>query len=240
MIVSVAQLALAFGVVAAGATVQRTVGFGAAMVSVPLLLLIDPQLVPGPVVTANLALIVMMSIGTGHHADQRGVRWLVTGLLPGTLLAAVALSLATRDALTVLAAVIVLAAVGGFLLVGNIPLRRRTLLVGGTLSAFMGTTAGVGGPAMALLYGSHPGDTVRATLSRVFVVNWVLTMTTLTLTGTIGVAQVATGLALMPGSICGVLAGRRVAQRVEPSQLRVAVLVVAATSALAAIARVLV
>ena len=47
------ELLLGLVCVTAGAAVQSTIGFGAALVSVPLLLLLDPRLVPGPVTVAG-------------------------------------------------------------------------------------------------------------------------------------------------------------------------------------------
>lgn len=228
-------LVLALAVVTLGATVQRTVGFGAALISVPLLLLIDADLVPGPVVVANLALIAMMITGTGGHADRTGVRWMAIGLPFGTVLAVGALALMPEDLLAVVAGATVLAAVVAVALYGGVPIRRRSLWTAGVLSGFMGTTAGVGGPPLALLYSRAPGDTVRATLSRVFLVSWVLVIAALALTGRLGRAEVVAGLAMMPGGVVGVLLGRQVSARVDPARLRTAVLVVSATSALAAI-----
>ncbi len=49
------ELALAIAVVALGAAVQGSVGFGANLVAAPLLTLIDPSLVPVPIVVAALA-----------------------------------------------------------------------------------------------------------------------------------------------------------------------------------------
>lgn len=233
------ELGLALLVVAVGATVQRTVGFGAALVSVPLLLLIDPDLVPGPVVVANLALIAMMAIGTGGDADWRGVRWMAVGLLPGALVGALALALVPEDQLAVLAGAIVLAAVVGFVAYGQVALRRRALWGGGVLSGFMGTTAGVGGPPIALLYGAAPPDTVRATLCRVFLVNWVLVIATLTAIGLLGADEIRIGLVLMPGGYLGVLAGRWVSARVAADRLRTPVLALSATTAVVAILRAL-
>ena len=233
------QLALAIGVVALGATVQRTVGFGAALVSVPLLLLIDADLVPGSFVVANLALIGMMALGTGGHADRRGVRWMAFGLPFGTLLAVGALALVPEDLLAVVAGSIVLAAVVAVALYGGVAIRPRSLWAAGLLSGFMGTTAGVGGPPLALLYSRAPGDTVRATLSRVFLVNWFLVLGALSLTGRLDAGDVLAGLVMMPGGFLGVLAGRRVSARVDASQLRTAVLVLSATSAVVAIVQAL-
>ena len=50
---------MASAVVAIGATVQASVGFGLALISTPLLVLIDPQLVPGPMIFASMLLVVL-------------------------------------------------------------------------------------------------------------------------------------------------------------------------------------
>ena len=56
-------LLLATLVMAFGALVQGVLGFGGALVSVPLLLLMDPRLVPGPTTVAGTVL-------TRHHLDE--------------------------------------------------------------------------------------------------------------------------------------------------------------------------
>ncbi|HYI60691.1 MAG TPA: sulfite exporter TauE/SafE family protein [Acidimicrobiales bacterium] len=233
------EVLVALAAVAAGSTVQRTLGFGAALVSVPLLLLIDPRLVPGPITIAGLALIGLMLVGTHRDADWRGVRWIAVGLVPGTVVAGVAVALLPQTMLVAGAGLLILAAVGAVLAQRHPPVGRRSLLGSGALSGFMGTTAGVGGPPVALLYHGAQAAVLRATLARVFLVSAVLTLVALAGARRLGTTEWMTGLALMPGGPLGYAVGGRLAGRVDGARLRTGVLVVSALSALAAIARAL-
>jgi uncharacterized membrane protein YfcA len=237
-LVTALQMVLAVGVMTLGATVQRTLGFGAALVAVPLLLVIDTRLVPGPIAIAGIALVVLMSVGTSGEADWRGVRWMVLGLVPGTAVAGLALLTLSPDVLAVAAGAVVLVGVAAVAARRHVRIGRRSLVGSGALSGFMGTTAGVGGPPIALLYSSTAGPTLRATLARVFLASSVMTVATLTLTHRLGATELSAGLAMMPGGPLGLLAGRQVSARVDAARLRTGVLVVSAASALVAIARV--
>lgn len=230
-------MALAVGIVALGATVQRALGFGAAMVSVPLLLLVDPRLVPGPVTVAGIALVALMQVGTGRDTDWAGVRWMVLGLVPGTVVAGFALVVLPATALAVAAGVLVLAGVGAVAAERSVVVRRRSLLGSGALSGFMGTAAGIGGPPIALLYSGAHGAVLRATLARVFMASAVLTVATLAWAHRLAAPDWAVGVAMMPGGLLGFAAGGRLAPHLDGDRLRGAVLVVSAASALAAIAR---
>src|SRR6476620_8290367 len=98
------EIVLALLCVIVGAAVQGSIGFGASLVSIPLLLLVNPMLVPGPAAVAGLT-INLIGMGTGiEHADWRGARWAVLGLIPGTLVAAVVLTFVTGTAVAVLSA----------------------------------------------------------------------------------------------------------------------------------------
>lgn len=233
------EVVVAVVAVAIGSTVQRALGFGAALVSVPLLLLIDPRLVPGPVTIAGLALIGLMVAGTHRDADWRGVRWIAVGLVPGTAVAAVALALLPQAVLAAGAGFLILGAVGAVLAQRRLPVRRRSLLGSGALSGFMGTTAGVGGPPVALLYHGAQAPVLRATLARVFLVSAVFTLVALAGARRLGTTEWATGLVLMPGGPLGYAAGGRLAPHIDGARLRSGVLVVSALSALAVIARAL-
>lgn len=234
------EIVLALLCVIVGAAVQGSIGFGASLVSIPLLLLVNPMLVPGPAAVAGLT-INLIGMGAGvEHADWRGARWAVVGLLPGTAVAAVVLSQFTGNAIAVLSAVAVLVAVGVSAVGARPGYGRRVLLGAGFFSGYLNTTAGVGGPPMALAYQDAPAKTLRATLPVVFVAATILTMVTLARTGHLSAVDWRVGLILAPGGAIGYYATRGVAQRVDGDRLRAAVLAVSALSALAALARVLV
>lgn len=232
-------LLLALACLAIGAAVQGAIGFGASLVSIPLLLLVDPHLVPGPATVAGLSInLIGMAVGL-EHVDWRGVRWASIGLIPGTVVAAIVLSVVSGNTVALLSALAVLAAVGvsaaGLRPAGH----RRVLLGAGLFSGYLNTTAGVGGPPMALAYQDAPAKTLRATLPVVFLVATAFTIATLARTGHLDGQDWGIGLLLAPGGAIGFFAARGLAERIDGARLRSAVLIVSGLSALAAVARVL-
>jgi uncharacterized membrane protein YfcA len=231
------EIVLALLCVVVGAAVQGSIGFGASLVSIPLLLLVNPMLVPGPAAIAGLTInVIGMGVGVSD-ADWHGARWAVVGLLPGTAVAAVVLSVASGNAIAVLSAGAVLVAVAVSAFGARPAYRRRLLLGAGFFSGYLNTTAGVGGPPMALAYQDAPAKTLRATLPVVFLAATVLTMITLARTGHLSAVDWRIGLVLAPGGAIGYYATRGLAARIDGDRLRTAVLVVSACSALAALAR---
>lgn len=235
---SALEIALALGCVVLGAAVQATIGFGASLVSIPLLLLVNPALVPGPAAVAGLTVNLIGMRAGAADADWRGVRWASVGLVPGTLVAAWALARFSGDAIGVLSATAVLAAVGVSALGMRPAGERRVLLAAGVFSGYLNTTAGVGGPPLALAYQDAPAKVLRATLPSVFVIATVLTMAILMETGHLDAVDWRIGLLLAPGGAIGYWAARSWAGRVDGSRLHGAVLAVSALSALAALARI--
>jgi len=232
------EIVLALLCVIVGAAVQGSIGFGASLVSIPLLLLVNPMLVPGPAAVAGLTInLIGMGVGV-EDADWRGAKWAVVGLVPGTAVAAGVLSVATGNAVAVLSAGAVLVAVAVSALGVRPGTGRRIFLGAGFFSGYLNTTAGVGGPPMALAYQDAPARTLRATLPVVFVAATVLTMITLARTGHLSAVDWRIGLILAPGGAIGYSATRGLAHRIDGDRLRTAVLAVSAISATAALARV--
>jgi len=232
------DLLLALLCVVLGASVQATIGFGAALVSIPLMLLVNPALVPGPATVAGLTVNLIGMRAGAAHADWRGVRWAVVGLVPGTLAAAWALAHFSGDEVGVLSATAVLAAVAVSAMVVRPVGGRRVLLAAGMFSGYLNTTAGVGGPPLALAYQDAPAKVLRSTLPAVFVIATVLTMGILVETGHLDAVDWRTGLLLAPGGAVGYLLARTWADRIDGARLRGAVLALSAVSAIAALARI--
>lgn len=224
------QLLLACAVVTVGSLVQGTIGFGNALVSAPLLLLIQPSLVPGPFTIAGIALNLLMLSGDRGSADPR-IRWAAVGLVPGTVVAGVALAIMSDHALAVTASSFVLVAVllsaGGLTIVPG----PGSLLVTGAVSGFMGTVSSVGGPPVALLYQRAGGPRLRATLARFFVVSSSLALVAIVAAGRLDGDQLRAGIAMLPGALAGWLVARRLVGRVDRLTMRPVVLSVSAISA---------
>ena len=60
------ELALGLVVFTIGCTIQGVLGFGAGLFSVPILALIDPQFVPGPVLLVNPLLSGLYALSLIH------------------------------------------------------------------------------------------------------------------------------------------------------------------------------
>ena len=187
-----------------GATLQGVVGFGANLFAVPILALIDPGFVPGPVLIVNPLLSGLYTWRERGHADHSGLRWALTGRVPGIAIGILALGAVSEDRLGVLFGVLLLVAMA-LRLVGISPRRTPgTLLAGGCLSGFMGTAVGVGGPPIALLYHDAPGPVLRATMSPYFLVGTVASVAALAVSGHFGVDDLLLGLCLVPAALIGV------------------------------------
>jgi uncharacterized membrane protein YfcA len=233
------QYALALAVVAVGAALQGSVGFGANLVAAPLLVLIDPSLVPGPLIANSLALNLAVIRREPDLASRawREARWPILGQFPGTVAGAVLLAATSTRNLTVLLAVVTLVAVG--LSAARLDVRRTplTLTVAGALSGVMGTASGIGGPPVALLYQRATGPEIRAGISRFFVVSAAWSAVVLAAFGRFDLATLARGAGLAPGMAAGYLVSGQLLGRVERRHVRRAVLGLSTVSALVALAR---
>jgi uncharacterized membrane protein YfcA len=231
------ELVAAAGAAALGAVVQGSVGFGLSLVTVPLLFLIDPSFVPGPVLCVAIVLTLLLSHRERRSIDFHGVAWVLAGRIPGTVFGAAALVVLPTDVLSVLFGVLVLLAVAfSSLRVRGEP-KRRSLTGVGLLSGFMGTTAALGGPPVALLLQNLPGARLRGTLSGIFLVGASVSLAALVVVGHFGRQELTLALALLPGALAGFAFSGLTAPILDRGYTRPVVLVLASAAALVAIGR---
>lgn len=222
-------------VILVGSAIQGAVGFGANLFAAPLLVLIDPAFVPGPIIISSFVLNLLVSRREdGRHA-WREVRWPIAGQIPGAIAGAAVLSVIAPDHLAEFFAIVILLAVGLSVSGLHPPRNRGTLLVAGTTAGFMGTTVGIGGPPIALLYQHATGPQIRAALSRFFGAGCVISLTMLTFFGKFHVTDLVTGLLLLPGTIIGYFISSKILHHVDRGHVRIAVLTLSAVAAVAAL-----
>ena len=230
----------ASAIVMVGAILQGSVGFGLGMLAAPLLVLIDPGFVPAPLLSAALALTVLVAQRERHAIDFRGVGWALVGRLPGTFIGAAVMAVAPERATSILVGVIVFVAVG---LIGSgmsLPRTPRVLFGAGTLSGFMGTTTSIGGPPIAALYHDAAGDKVRGTMSGFFVIGLVITLTALAFVGRFGRPELVKAACLIPGAVVGYAVSSHIAPILDRGYTRTAVLSVSALAGVSVIVQTLV
>jgi uncharacterized protein len=219
-----------------GATLQASVGFGIALVVVPLLALMNPSFVPGPMLFASLFLALIMAFRGWGAMDKRKMSQALFGLFLGTGIAALALTVISADRLPRIFGVLILIAVAISVSGIHVPLTKINLISAGLVSGIMGTVAGIHGPPVALLYQRQAGDTVRATLAVFFVIGYSTALVALSLVGRLGVQEIKVGFSFAPGVFAGYLLARFALKRFDRGPwLRTAILSVATLSAIALI-----
>lgn len=223
--------------VALGAILQASTGLGGGLVIVPLLALIDLELVPGPLILASLALSFLMTYRGRESIDFSHVTTLIVGLIAGTALGTVSIFAVPVDRAGILFGLLVLLAAAITAVGKSIRFTRSNLIAAGALSGFMGVTAAIGAPVLALLYQHEEGKTLRATLGFLYFVSSLLMLAFLYAADRFGARELRLGLYLIPGFVLGYVLARPLARMLDRGHTRTAVLVISAASAVLLITR---
>lgn len=233
------EIVLALVLVALGSTLQGSIGFGLAVVAAPLLLLIDPVWVPGPMLLAATLLVILLAHREREHIIGDDVGLGILGRVLGTIPAAYALRVLPQQFYDLVFAAIVLIGVALSASGMHIARTRRNVVVAGVLSGLGSTISSIGGPPMALVYQHERGPNVRGTLSAIFVAGALISIGGLWWVGYFGVVELALGLLLMPAILVGFALSRFTATWVDHRRIRPAILAVSALSGVIILARAL-
>lgn len=225
-----ASYLMVFGITASGAVLQGSVGFGLGLIGVPLLVLIDPVFVPGPLLLAAFLLNLLMSHREHGSIDYQSVKWAIPGRLLGALFGAGLLSAIPKDRISILFEAMVLLAVAVSFTGLDLRPHAQNVLLAGTFSGFMGTTAAIGGPPMALVLQKQKGPRIRSTLSVIFAAGTVISIATLVVIGRFGPQELQAAVILFPGIVLGFFISRHTARVLDRGYIRRAVLITSALS----------
>ena len=177
------QLAVAMVVVLLGGLVQGVIGYGMNLVVVPILAILIPGSVPGSMVLLSMPMTLTMLLREHHAIDWPGVRWIVAGRFPGTVVGLVVLAALPDAQLAFAIGLAIMLGVVLSVIHPGLPIDRRTTFGAGVLSGISDTTASIGGPPLALLYQHAPPHTFRATLATSFLIGATVTGTALAVPG---------------------------------------------------------
>ncbi len=231
------EFAVAFAVSFVASAVHSTVGFGFALLSVPLLSLLNPVFAPVPQLLVVFPLTLAILFRELHAVEVRSTLWIFAGRVPGALIGVALLKVLTVAALDVLMAVMVIA--GVYLVLSRSSFRRTPAreMTAGVASGTMAMVSAIGGPPIALLYRNDSGPTVRANLGLVFAVGLAITITVRAAAGEVSSEEVVVGAALLPSVLLGLLASKSLIPRVEGGRLRNAIVLIAGGAALLLLVR---
>ncbi|HHM05838.1 MAG TPA: sulfite exporter TauE/SafE family protein [Gammaproteobacteria bacterium] len=229
---SILDFFLSLLVITLSAVVQAATGLGAGLLIVPLLALIHFDLVPGPVIFGSLALTALMSYRGRRDIRYAGMSALLPGLVAGMIVGALTVSYVPPASLGLVFGMLIILAVVLSARGLRVAFKPSVLVAAGVLSGFMGTTAAVGAPILALLYQHEEGKTLRATLAFLYLLSSVLMLLMLHLVGYFSSDHMVLGVYLMPGFVLGYVLAQRLTRQLDSGYTRPAVLMVSVVSAL--------
>lgn len=234
---SLLEIALAILVVLAGAAVQAAIGMGLNLFTVPILALIDPVFVPGPVLLHSFLLSCAASYGLRADIQWRELGISLIGLIAGTLAGAAALAMVSADILPQLFGWLVVVAVVVTAAGLHIPVTIRSLVGASTVSGAMGTVAGMHGPPIGLLYQRETPSRVRGALLPFFMFANALSLIALAAIGRFGWPELHASALLLPGLVAGFLAAPLLMRLLGPRAIRFSLLAISGASGLLLVLR---
>ncbi|MBB1437536.1 sulfite exporter TauE/SafE family protein [Shewanella sp. SG41-4] len=224
-------LILASIIVFFGALTQSLIGFGLAVVASPLLYIVNPQLVPVPIIVMGFAISAMTLFRERGHLQFNGLQYALLGRIPGGFLGAGLLLFAPQAILGLVIAAIVFIAVILSIFRFTAPINRISLFIAGVFSGIFGNIAAIGGPPMAILLAGQDPSQFRAALSAFFVFSSLIALAILAIVGLVEVKHLWLSLLLLPSVVAGYLVSGRLIGLVDKDKTRIATLVLCSISA---------
>jgi uncharacterized membrane protein YfcA len=218
-----------------GSIVQGSVGFGLGLLAAPLLILIEPDFVPGPLLLAALFLNIFISHRERNSVDTPSLKWLIPGRILGTIIAALLIKFLPEQTISILFGGLVLLAAVMSISGLHLSLIPGNLFSVGTLSGFMATTTGIGGPPLALLLQRKKGAILRGTLAAIFLVGTFMAVLALAIIGRFGLKELILSILLFPAVVVGFIFSGRISGHVDKGYTRIAVLTISIVSAVVVI-----
>ncbi|QYK03199.1 sulfite exporter TauE/SafE family protein [Shewanella psychrotolerans] len=225
-------LVLASLIIFIGALTQSLIGFGLAVVASPLLYLVDPSLVPAPVILMGFSISLLTLFRERGSLEFNGLQYALIGRIPGGILGASLLLWAPQPILGLAIAIIVALAVLLSLLKLSLPITRTSLFAAGILSGIFGNIAAIGGPPLAILLSGKDAKQFRAALSAFFIFSSTIALIILGFSGLLTLHHFYISLLLLPSVILGYLLANRLIGRVDKHKTRIMTLCLCSLSAI--------
>ena len=230
-------LALALLTVFVASVVQTSSGIGLGMVAAPILFLIDPLLVPGPILLLSILVSLLAAMRERHAIDFRGLAVALGGRIPGTVLAGLTISLVPMSTFGLIFGLLVLLAVALSIVARKVSPTPGVLLPAGFVSGYMGTITSIGAPPMALAYQHGSPATIRSTMAVYFVVGAGFSIATLAWFERFGQDEISASLVFIPPLLAGFWMSNHVVRRLNSRRVRQILLTLCTIASIILIAR---
>lgn len=222
-----AMAAVVFG----AAVAQGVGGVGFAMFAAPVAAMFFPQLAPGPLLTLGGFISLLTALRERGAIDWPAVSYALAGRAVGTLIAIYAMARFAPQALGVLFACMILAAVA--LSVAGLKFSATPGRVSGAgvASGIMGTMTSVGAPPIAIVLQHAAAPRLRATLGMVLFLGSIFSLAMLALAKRYTGYHAGLALSLAPFLLAGFAVSSRLRTLLPPRAVRGVLLVACAMGA---------
>ncbi len=130
---------LAIAMIFVGSFVQTAIGFGLAIVSAPILIIIAPQYVPAPICLVALFISLLNSLKYRSNIELGGLKMAIFGRIPGSIAGATLLVFVSTQTLSLWVGLLVLLAVFISIMPFRIEPTPTRMVISGFFSGLFGT-----------------------------------------------------------------------------------------------------
>ncbi len=203
MLIEPSLFIVALLAVVAGSALQSMSGFGLAVIASPILVIINPNFLPAPILALGCILSLLNCIRYRQQLHFSNIKLALVARIPGSILGILLLALLPPIFFAVGFSLLIMLSV--LLTYRRIDIHHceRNLVIAGFFSGLMGTTTSVGGPPIALVYQNSNLSTLRAELGLFFLIGTLVSLAMLFVSGNINYAQVELTLPLVPALFVG-------------------------------------
>lgn len=219
------ELIATTGIVLIAGVIVGLAGFGFALFAVPpLLFMHEPPVVVAMVNILGFSSGMVVLYGEWHEIRKSTLRalipWALIGLVAGTAILRYVEGLYIKLLASVVVVVFSVYAASGLRFPGVN--RPAATVIAGLSSGVLGTSAGLPGPPIALLFTARdlPPAAFRVTITAYFMVIDVVAVFLLLISGQLHRPALVLSLSMVPASLVGRWCGRRLADRITPPVFR--------------------
>ncbi|WP_440903358.1 sulfite exporter TauE/SafE family protein [Catenovulum sp. SX2] len=215
-----------------GAFVQGIIGYGLGILSVPLIFMVMPQMIPAPMILNSIFLCWIIARDNKSYIDRNILKWPIVGALVGTATAASVLAGLEERTFALMFSTMLLILISLSLMKLKLPINGTSGVIAGFFSAVSGTITAIGGPPIALLWQNLLPQTIRANMSVFFICSSIIALTALAIIGKFGWAEIKLSAFTLPGVFLGFYSSRLIINKIPAKQVRYGILAMSTISSL--------
>jgi uncharacterized membrane protein YfcA len=223
---------LALLIVTCGILLQTSVGIGFGLMAAPLLYLINPAFVPGPILILGFSLSLLVVFKAQSTLSWRRIMPAIIARLPGSWCGAELLVAVPQYGLSLMFGASLVLAVLLTWRTSRITTSPRNLVIGGFFSGLIGTATSIGGPPIALVYQEQNRITARNELAAFFLIGTPISIVMLVQQGLVDQASLLLSLGLLPGVLLGFWLATRLDGHINARSAKPVLLIISTASAL--------